>query len=535
VSNYSSNMEALVLAVGTVWVLAALLLPPIRSRTLAISCLLLAVLVWTRTGISWRAYLLVWLAVHLAMTIQHMLVRGGRGRAGTAVVSAGILVWVAVAGGQQYWLPALWSALIFGALLGSHLWFRRHPGRAWVPSASSGRARRSPVFAFGTVRSEPSPLNSAAAWFPEPARDRSGENSATPEVSEPAGLTRLSSFSSFAPARRTVPEPRSSGPSLESLVPSLSAFEAERPASGPRRVLPAVLEVTPHPGRTMAVAGLAWLEPARQITVDKSMAVVDGDGNQISLKMHYRVRRVEISLEELTTGPLLEAVKRLAAGGSAADFQRQVRNALPPEAGDPGAPTRVAAPHDLRVANCQYVQVGDHNRMNIDDRFVIDRTRLPILELFAENIGLVRAFATSLREPYSGPGTAAFLRLALKAAGQVDDLDLLAQAGDPARPDTLIGHLFGITTVTGAAVVMVGVDNTLDFDVRLRRPGADLGSLRADLAALGPVVVEPPQIRATDLPDLLVGRQPRIPDPPSHSPDPQPLLHPRSPSGFGLF
>ena len=551
-TNYPSHMEGFVFALIALWIVAAFLLPPVSSWPWVVVFLVpAAVLARTVPGVPWRAYLMVWLALHLAITIQDALAHPGEGSGRTAAVSTPILVVLAVAGGRPYWLPALASAGVFAVLVGLHRWFERHPRPARAVSADRGR----PTTEHGPRPAGGDPTSASSFRRPgfgttrpagKPAH-RDGGTSDGSGVGRPGTATRYSRATPDLPTATRPAVRTPAGPAVPAPVPPspspVFSSPAPSPQSNPHRnamaaepapVLPAVLEVTPHPGTAVRVSGLARLEPARQITVNDAMAVVNGDGNRISLRMHYRVRRVEISLEKLMTGRLWGAVKALADGGDPAAFQRLVRAALEPQPTGAAAPSPVTTPHDLRVVHCRYVQVGHRNRMDIDDRVVVDLTRLPVLDLFAEDIGLVRAFAAALREPEPGPARAGFLRSALSAAGRVDDLALLAQATEPGRADTWIGHLFGMTDVTGAAVVMIGVDNRLDLDVLLHRPTVDLGVLRTKLGEMQPIVAPP---RVSALPEPRLPRQ----APPSSSrfdiepPDLTGPPTPEGPSSFGFF
>jgi hypothetical protein len=526
--------EVLILVVVTVWTVVVLA----RSwrarpgRPLTLLLLVLALPAAFTGGAVWRVFLLTGLAWHLLLSFPDGGARWpARARPYGGVVSLAATGWLLITGGRSYWLPVVIALGVLLMLWCLHLWFRRRP----QPSPAARPVQGSTA----SLRSVPTPVTPVAAQPPaeplrSPAADSTAHDSSSvrrgPAKQSPAAdVTALDNLSARPVAKPTassvtradadfaaVPARMASAPDAFG-APATRARPREAAPSGP--ILPVVLDVTAHTGahidpRGRRSAGLAWRE--RRLAVRDATAVVSGDDNRVDLKERYRIRRLEISLSDFTSGPLTRALNRLlhdAAGtapspASIRDFQKTLAGFLAlPSAGPSSLHQRIDRPEHLRAVSCKGVQVGDHNRMAINDSFVLDRSQIPITGLLAEHRDYVTAFVTALQEPAPGPHTARFLTQTLKLAGRIDDIALI-EAAAPGHPDTMIGHLFGTTAVTGAAVVMVGVDNRLHQSLKLQRPGWNRATLETAIAGLQVAEIRTPVPPVTPVPVL--------PAPPHH-------------------
>ncbi|MET8147837.1 RIP homotypic interaction motif-containing protein [Actinoplanes sp. NPDC049668] len=501
----------LILVAVTVWTVVVLA----RSwrarlgRPLTFLLLVLALPAAFTGGAVLRVFLLTGLAWHLLLSFPD---EGAR-RPARARPYAGVVVslaatgWLLITGGRSYWLPVVIALGVVLMLWCLHLWFRRR--------AQPSPAARPVWGSTATLRPAPAPVTPMATQPPaEPLRRLAANTTALGGSAVPRVPTRRSpaadSIAFDSLSTRPVARPTASSVTRADadfaavparMAPAPDAFAAPagrarpRTAAPSRPILPVVLDVTAHTGahidpRGRRSAGLAWRE--HRLAVRDATAVVSGDDNRVDLKERYRIRRLEISLSDFTSGPLMRALNRLLhdaagkapSGAAIRDFQKALAEFLGPAGAEPSSlHQQINRPEHLRVVSCKGVQVGDHNRMTINDSFVLDRSQIPITGLLAEHRDYVTAFVTALQEPAPGPHTARFLTQTLNLAGRTDDLALI-EAAAPGRPDTMIGHLFGTTAVTSAAVVMVGVDNELHQSLKLQRPGWNVATLETAIAGL---------------------------------------------------
>jgi hypothetical protein len=272
--------------------------------------------------------------------------------------------------------------------------------------------------------------------------------------------------------------------------PGRQAFPVE-PAGGKPvtwvapRLEPATLEVaSPAHGR-VRVPVLARFFPAHTVHARQSTAVVAASHCRLKATDHYHVHRVTVGFDELL-GQGRDAMRDLFKDRSEAGiarFQRAMKRiADGAEHGDTRASLPLREdPHTL-ITSSKNVQLGDGSRMTVNTHYVVEESRLPLVDLLAHDRNLVRSFLAAVDGPERGPETRKFLSDALCRAGRADDLSVLGHSSGLRTPDTPIRWVFGVDSVAWASAVMVGSDNDLLTRMRVERGSLSPGRIRNDLA-----------------------------------------------------
>jgi hypothetical protein len=257
------------------------------------------------------------------------------------------------------------------------------------------------------------------------------------------------------------------------------AVRAESPDRSPAR-LNIVAEVTGE----VRISGIARLANAGHVRVRRSTTVVAADDAVVTLKRHVRIKRMDLSLDDLRD----RAGRELATfvrDGDVEQFRSHLRRLVPrarSREGDAERPIKVK--HDVDIRECQYVELRDGSTTDIDNRVVLERTVLPLVEMLVDDAELCRSLRAALREAEPGRETTAFLRRALRVAGRAEEDEVLRGARTSEDSDARLHELFGTARVRGAELVVVGAGNKLRSDTRLRRPGFDREPLSRELDRL---------------------------------------------------
>jgi len=259
----------------------------------------------------------------------------------------------------------------------------------------------------------------------------------------------------------------------------------------PRPLPVARLEVASSSHGRVRAMGLARFFPARTIHAQRSTAVVEGNSCRLQSIDHYHVHRVTAPLDPLMTDrDARHALRALLAnptdGGHVRQFQRELRRLATPAAthGSTRTSLRIHPNYRTSIMSCDYVQTGDGSRMSITTRYVVEESRLPIINMLAQNRKLVLSFVRALREQEPGEGRSAFLRDMRRVCRGVSDLDVIGRATDVATRDTWLASLFGLAVVDQAAAIMIGSRNELTTGTRVKRGSLHRRDLFDNLAWL---------------------------------------------------
>jgi hypothetical protein len=254
---------------------------------------------------------------------------------------------------------------------------------------------------------------------------------------------------------------------------------------------PVTLEVASPSHEQVHVTGLAWFFPASTVTAVKCQTVVEGDDCILRSVDHYHVRQLSMPLESLLEPGSRAYAELCALAKDPSDsgvrrFQRAMRQlAEPPEQHDTRATLPVKQLPRMVVTGSKIVQQGDKCDLAMKTRYVVERSEIQAIELFAENPSLVRSFVAAATELEPSVATRRFLRQAARATGSISDIALLRHGIGLPEHDTLVQALFGIDTVSHASVVMVGTGNEMDTAMQVHRGDLarrtvldELGSIR---------------------------------------------------------
>jgi hypothetical protein len=250
----------------------------------------------------------------------------------------------------------------------------------------------------------------------------------------------------------------------------------------------------------LTVTGLARWFPAHTVHAQDCGAVIDGNDCTLTATDHVHIQSASVSFKPLLDrGPgrdaLLSLLKNPTDKGIDA-FQRAMQQMTEKEKGEQGA-TQASLPvtqtHLTLVNGSAVAQQGDGSRANVTTHVVVEKSELPVCELFAEDRTLVNAFLESVLDPQGGPNVAAFVGEALRAAGRVDELALLRRSSELHGVQSSVWGLFGVNTVKEASVVVIGTGNTLRTDTHVDTGKYDLNG---GLADLGRIRQDANQIRA---------------------------------------
>jgi len=296
------------------------------------------------------------------------------------------------------------------------------------------------------------------------------------------------------------------------------------------------------------VSGLGWFVRADECLVHNTSGVIAANDCTLKSVDHYHVRRASLSMDELLSAIDKEALRRLVEKpddrSAALEFQQQLRQLTNPPAAEHATQVSIPLARKYRttIDECDVLQVGDHSRMKIVNRFVVDETVLPAVDLLARSTDLIELFARALKEPESGGAMRNFLRAAMKEAKCGDDLELIRNAcGLEEVSDPWLSVFFGIATTTDMKTVMAGAGNTSVQITEVCAPGIvdtrgvfeDFNRLRSELDLPEPAPPpEPVPSKAAKLAMAMHHQIASIRQPPTPSSDPEPSPGPRL--GFHL-
>lgn len=300
------------------------------------------------------------------------------------------------------------------------------------------------------------------------------------------------------------------------------------------------LDVAVPPHAQVRTVGLGRFFPAGTVhnaQIHRSGGAVTANNCHLTQMDHYHIHRATVSVSPLLqmSQAAKDALNKVARNpddmASVRTFQRQLEPFRTPEA--PGrlsnrASRKVAAEYHTTTQECTAVQQGDYSNMNISNKYVLEETVLPLVDLLAEHAKVVQSFARTLGQPGRADYQAKFQRSVLDAAGCVEDLELLSNASDlQATPDASLSTFFGTAKVDRASAVMIGTGNQLDMQSKVDRPSFSRSDLLADLDKLGEALSLPQYTRKLDKPDHSTGT------PSLDNVDGANISHPRNP-GIGF-
>ncbi|UQU63941.1 hypothetical protein COUCH_34015 [Couchioplanes caeruleus] len=503
----------LALSMWTLWTTVALALLGTRRAgpVLSMGFVVLGVVLWAGSDVTWRAYLEGALIAQIALAATGIRDRTARRRlALAAVVSVPGVVWLAVTGGPRYWVPPLVGVALV-ALVGGVAMAVSSRSARWTPSKPLRRPTASPsaparAAGPGVVESAPAGAD-VTPWRSSVLTeglqgDERRSSRPEPGPSLPFVEERCSAVPERSAGVPMVDERRSSRPVPGVVGPVQPTPHRTRPSARDRSFpvaleRPAHLQVQAMLGASVNVVGMGRICGPGTVRVHDSRTVVVGDDVTVDLRTHLRVKRVELSLGALRER-CAQALDDLVRGGSVARFQRRLR-AILGRPGPDGSQERlpVKAHHRVEVYDCAYVHLGNGTRTDIEKRVVFDISVLPLEDLLLRDARLCGLLAKTLRDRTADRAVraaelvdreadrdlAAFLRHALAVAGRADDRDLIRGArGDV--DDASVRGLFGTARVRDAEVAVVGAGNELRSRVELSRPGFDRTRLHDRLVDL---------------------------------------------------
>lgn len=252
---------------------------------------------------------------------------------------------------------------------------------------------------------------------------------------------------------------------------------------------PVTLQVASPSHGQIRVGGLARFFPAHTVHTQQSTAVVAGDHCKLESTDHYHVRRVQVSLDPLLPGSrgyaALQDLLKNPTGSGVARFQRAMRRLSgSPKNGETRANLPVQVGHFTSVTSSTGVQQGDRCRTSAKTHYMVEESKLPVIDLLAHDRALVRSLVAAAKGPGRGPATRTFLRDVLRAADRKDDLALLDHANGLRGPTTSIFGLFGVDVVKRASAVMVGTGNRMRTATRVHRGCLSPGTVLNDLSRI---------------------------------------------------
>jgi hypothetical protein len=469
---------------------------------------------WAFADMSWRSFLVGALVLQLVVIVVGLTdsssTETGRSKV-TAVLTAAGIVWLAAEGGPTYLFPLLAlvvPSLVIAAVLALRRRARsRRQRHAAGPTRSSGRAQSASPGGLGGKASSTRPREPVRSVDPSPP----AAPGSRPSDSSSTGAARedWASFDIFAPisgpSRRDIPavEPAPRQPSIfgrGDLYFAIPAAGRDGPRADPELTTPryeyfvlvdgsvppppAEVTVIAQPSGVVRVSGVARLCPPGTVEVRDSITVVGGDHTEVHLKEHVRIRRVEISLDDLMR-VAAQAIADFREDGSVEKFQGRLRALLVrPQFGQRQVERTIQPRYEVEVRQCRYVHLGDGGSTDVDSRVVLERAVLPLGEMLINNRELCERFRNALLEEDPGRSTATFLRCALRVAGRTGDEELIESARTSDEKDARLHQLFGVAQVSAAALVIVGADNRLRHDTRLHSPGFDQATLRSKIVSL---------------------------------------------------
>jgi hypothetical protein len=249
------------------------------------------------------------------------------------------------------------------------------------------------------------------------------------------------------------------------------------------RLHPATLDVSAPSHGQVQVGGLARFFPAHTVHARRSTAVVAGNHCELQSVDHYHIHRLSVSFR-----PLLEpgsghaALQRLLKDHNIPEFQRAMRHlADTPHDRETQASVPVRPDPHLLATSSASVQMGDRSRTRMNTHYLVDETRLPIVNLLAHDRGLVESLIAAVEEPGCGSATEKLLRNAARSAGRSDELALLDHAAGLRAGNTSIYGLFGVDVVSRGSAVMVGAGNRLRTDMLVELGRLNRGSVLTEL------------------------------------------------------
>jgi hypothetical protein len=316
--------------------------------------------------------------------------------------------------------------------------------------------------------------------------------------------------------------------------PEAVLWELFRPSdergSLPRLAPEAELQVQAPVHAGICVVGVV-VRTVSDVRVSNSRGVVVGNDCRLKNRDHYHVEYVTVDPEPLMT--LLEeheavrsALRDLAEQPeSRAAIRRFQRAIAPPQTEDPATAVREALDPEAEVSIDQSrdIQIGDNTRLNLDREYVVDESRLSLVELLARDPELVTAFAEFVTGAEAQPFREALLRVADKA----HDVEFVHSAVEIERQPARV--LLGperTAEVDGAANgVMIGSGNQVVHQLQVHRPDAEVG----DLSAMAEPVRQVADIEPVPEPELPEPQppEPELPEPESFVDDePEPFSSP---------
>jgi hypothetical protein len=310
------------------------------------------------------------------------------------------------------------------------------------------------------------------------------------------------------------------------------------------------LQIQPPHAGIHVIGFRSWFHQGVTVAESSGISV----GNQCTLKSedHYHVKLVTVDMKSLTDvlaeresarDALQDLVQNPDDAEAATRFQRAIRPPDTPEAPaayrqqlDPGFPIAIKESTDI--------QVGDGSTMNVDNKYDISESALPVVELLATDRNLVKAFA----EHFTNPTSLDYPKALTRAASRADDNTVLCGATQiESAPATVLFDNAGGIHVDGAVSgVMIGIGNRLLHELKVKHPRIKIGDLSTvadEIRNLANIEIPQPRPRF-DFRDLSTSPEtgsllprpddddlpPRPPPPPPKPPDDPDIRFP----GFGL-
>jgi hypothetical protein len=500
----------------TLWLpVALLLLGNWRGVTAAALFLVLGIVFWTKTDMTWRSYLMASLLAHVAIAVPHgRLDRYNRklGPYWQAAVSVAGLVWLWIDAGAPHWPYVVGILLLGGAgAAAAYLLWDLRPAKVSAPlpevhqppPPSSGRSPAAGPGRSGSGRPagvppstpppesqrflspEPEPAPLRPPWQParepepplEPPPEPEPPLVFTPPGSPPADVPAPPRTSALAteprpelpchgwPPRGRVPRggpapSHGDGITFDLVPPSAAASDAAQPHMRLTPRLRPAAEVATVAGTDspasapVPVSGLARFFPAGTVHGQRSTAPVDEDRCELMTVDHFHLHRLSAPLAPLLEpgSPAQAALATLVENREDPSAATTLRHALPP------LPDPVPPAPSTEVTTVVAADPPSDTAPNTltSTTYVAEDTLLPVVDLLARSEGLVRSLVDALTEEEPGEHQARFLRTLLLAGRRDGELALLPRPnGPPDETDAATFGLFGCAVVDPDCAVLL--------------------------------------------------------------------------------
>jgi hypothetical protein len=462
-------LTVLLLSGWTLWLVVAF---PLVNRTLgtalAVLFVLAAVPLWAMSDVTWQSYLMLWLAVHVAIAAYVAKEGGSRKPILPAAVSTVGFGWLWIQGGAPYWQWALAIGVLaaLGGAAGYLLLVRRrrrasHPPTPRPPQApttepqpptteqSTATTERAPVtfppsmFELApTTHPQSTPSRAQPSWAPPPRIPgrKVAREVETPIIECPTG-----------PDRHQNPAPRIPGITFD------VGGDDGRPTGLRRtpRARPAAAQSDGDPDELLPVLGLARFFPRGTLHGTRTTAPPSEDACPLTETDHLHVRHLAAPLEPLlnpaaATAEALADLIRTRDQAAVAAFQKSLRqrpDANPGRQWDDVVITTVTDTVEDADGGLTETLTGG---------YVTEETVLPVVDLLADDHAAVLAFADAIDEERKPSSADRFLRALLSAAGLDADLAMLGP------DDNAVFGLFGCAAVRRGCAVPVPVPDRPD-------------------------------------------------------------------------